>query len=304
MELTVEDFYLQSIDTTSSASYEAGEDFVDFLYEDIENRMGKWKHGLIHSHHNDDVYFSGTDEDELKQSAPDHNMYLSVIVNNDGDIEARIAFHVKNSMKLRDVDGTWIEKEHEYIGYWEVDIVIVYDTEDYIKERIEDRIKERKSRFKGRFDRSTSDSVYEFSEYDWGVSWKHQQDSGEKKPSKEGHYYDIENPNKHDVKVISEWYKELVFGTYRDYNLEIFPTGDEEFDMELSKEILEDCFQEEFVVWEDPSQVVYNPVEYIEYLIEVVKNSAFLNEQIVRLMEKTLKSYLKEEKDETDDTKI
>jgi len=42
--------------------------------------------GHIHSHHDMKTFFSGTDTDELHENAPNHNLYLSLIVNNNMDI--------------------------------------------------------------------------------------------------------------------------------------------------------------------------------------------------------------------------
>lgn len=38
--------------------------------------------GHIHSHNTMGVFFSGTDWGELEDNAPNHNYYLSLIVNN------------------------------------------------------------------------------------------------------------------------------------------------------------------------------------------------------------------------------
>lgn len=47
---------------------------------------------LIHSHNTFGVFFSGTDMEELEDNAPCYNFYLSLIVNNALDFEAKIAF--------------------------------------------------------------------------------------------------------------------------------------------------------------------------------------------------------------------
>lgn len=62
--------------------------------------------GQIHSHHNMDVFFSPEDTDELHVNAENHNYYLSVIVNNHGDIIAKLCFlatrkhHVSTTLEL------------------------------------------------------------------------------------------------------------------------------------------------------------------------------------------------------------
>lgn len=53
---------------------------------------GQYKQGLIHTHHNMSTFFSGTDMEELHDNTPNHNYYLSLIVNFSGDWKAKIAF--------------------------------------------------------------------------------------------------------------------------------------------------------------------------------------------------------------------
>lgn len=73
------------------------------------------KIGHIHSHHSMDVFFSPTDQDELKVNSAYHNFYLSVIVNNPGDVVGKIVFRatdVKESshkISFRDERGQWSE---------------------------------------------------------------------------------------------------------------------------------------------------------------------------------------------------
>lgn len=52
-----------------------------------------WRIGLIHSHHNMDVFFSGTDDAELNDNSKYHKYYLSLIVNNRGDFKAKIGYN-------------------------------------------------------------------------------------------------------------------------------------------------------------------------------------------------------------------
>lgn len=64
--------------------------------------------GHIHSHHNMDVFFSGVDTDELHENAPNHNMYLSLIVNNKDETCCKLVFlaEVKEaSISFLDKDG-------------------------------------------------------------------------------------------------------------------------------------------------------------------------------------------------------
>ena len=55
----------------------------------------RWTIGLIHSHHNMDVFFSGVDKKELEDNAPEHRYYLSLIVNNKNEMIAKVAIASK-----------------------------------------------------------------------------------------------------------------------------------------------------------------------------------------------------------------
>lgn len=71
-------------------SYKLDDRFVDYLMEEPETRMS-WKVGHIHSHNTMRVFFSGTDTLELSDNCPQHDYYLSLIVNNYSEFIAQIA---------------------------------------------------------------------------------------------------------------------------------------------------------------------------------------------------------------------
>lgn len=53
----------------------------EYSFERIAEAMEKgYKIGHIHTHHNMGTFFSGTDMSELHDNAPNHNFYLSLIV--------------------------------------------------------------------------------------------------------------------------------------------------------------------------------------------------------------------------------
>lgn len=64
--------------------------FTEALMEKPE--LMEWSMSHIHSHNNMAVFFSGTDNEELTDNAPNYNYYLSLIVNNKNEYCARIAF--------------------------------------------------------------------------------------------------------------------------------------------------------------------------------------------------------------------
>lgn len=77
--------------TTTYTEYDYGdENLIGFLMDNMERRMDRIGH--IHSHNTMNVFFSGTDEEELIGNSFNHDYYLSFIVNNYMDVTAKIAF--------------------------------------------------------------------------------------------------------------------------------------------------------------------------------------------------------------------
>lgn len=66
---------------------------IDYCEENEEALM--WTIGHIHSHNNMDVFFSTVDTKELEDNCGSHNFYLSLIVNNKMDFEAKVAVAAK-----------------------------------------------------------------------------------------------------------------------------------------------------------------------------------------------------------------
>ena len=64
---------------------------IDYFIENPHALEEDWKIGMIHSHNTMEVFFSGTDIEELEDNAPSHNFYLSLIVNNFMDFKAKVA---------------------------------------------------------------------------------------------------------------------------------------------------------------------------------------------------------------------
>lgn len=65
---------------------------IDYFNENMHALEEDWKIGHIHSHNNMNVFFSGTDTEELRDNSPSHNFYLSLIVNNRMDFCAKVSF--------------------------------------------------------------------------------------------------------------------------------------------------------------------------------------------------------------------
>lgn len=75
--------------TGGSTEYDLDNDnFINFRMSHPESL--KWKIGHIHSHNNMGAYFSGTDNDEIEENSEFHNYYLSIVVNNAGNVVGKI----------------------------------------------------------------------------------------------------------------------------------------------------------------------------------------------------------------------
>lgn len=68
--------------------YDVDERFINYLMDKPE-RM-EWEVGHIHSHNTMSVFFSGTDDSELRDNSENHRYYLSLIVNNYMDFMAKV----------------------------------------------------------------------------------------------------------------------------------------------------------------------------------------------------------------------
>jgi len=79
--ISVDGCILMDIGTSTYTEYdmEAGDDYATEKWMDHLESGGKIGH--LHTHHNMSCYFSGVDTQELHDNAPNHNYYLSLIVN-------------------------------------------------------------------------------------------------------------------------------------------------------------------------------------------------------------------------------
>lgn len=105
--LTAVDILPMDVGTTSTTNFEFGTDVVEYM---MNNNFLDCKYGLIHSHHNMKSFFSETDISELKDNAPLHNNYLSLIVNNKMEFVAKLAVLgeeviTQSSIILKDSEG-------------------------------------------------------------------------------------------------------------------------------------------------------------------------------------------------------
>lgn len=97
-KITLEEIFLMDKGTTGFTSYSFDHEVVEFIMDNphLEN----YKIGHIHSHNIMKTFFSGTDMDELKENCFSHVNYLSVIVNNFGDITGKMVMVSQVETKL------------------------------------------------------------------------------------------------------------------------------------------------------------------------------------------------------------
>lgn len=139
--------------TKAYTEFDWSEDVVKYrmTHEDADD----WCVGHIHSHNSMSVFFSGTDESELNDNAPKHNIYLSLIVNNFMEMKARLALigSPKNEFIFRNEKGLpynlIIETKTTPIMFWyECEILgnseTVTVSEEFAKrtEEIDKKVKE------------------------------------------------------------------------------------------------------------------------------------------------------------------
>ena len=152
----VKDIFLMNIGSSTYTEYEFSERFIKYRMEHPESLDYETAH--IHSHSTMNTFFSGTDIQELQDNAPNHNYYLSLIVNNAFEPTAKIAF-VGEQEKKEDVvrsffgdNGKLYKFNHKettkekvlftYDCDIEADINIKVD--NYFKERLKEVIIEKK----------------------------------------------------------------------------------------------------------------------------------------------------------------
>lgn len=135
--VTITNFYLQDIGNAASTSFEMGPDVVGYC---VDNDLLGDRRGLIHSHHNMEAFFSGTDINTLKEEALDYDHFLSLVVNNRRKYVAAITSVIDSKRTITELnefttfDGDKVtleantyEEEEKFVEYTLLDIEI----EDY-----------------------------------------------------------------------------------------------------------------------------------------------------------------------------
>lgn len=110
MIITPTMIFLRDIGTKASTAFDYDEECMEFVEK---NNLHMSRHGMIHSHNTMPVFFSGTDIEELQDNVGNHNIYLSLVVNNYMAMTAKATFLAKPTpiFKCPDEDGNEYEIE-------------------------------------------------------------------------------------------------------------------------------------------------------------------------------------------------
>lgn len=133
MVMTLETILPMHKGTQAYTEYTFDERVVEFLMDNPN--VEDCKMGHIHSHNNMSVFFSGTDWSELEDNAPNHNLYLSLIVNNAMDFCAKVCFIAEGATevaqtveyKAKDEAGHYYVYSQEEVVVQTKDKLVVYD---------------------------------------------------------------------------------------------------------------------------------------------------------------------------------
>lgn len=155
LEITCKDILLMDIGSHTFTEFDENADIISYM---TDNDLLDCDEMLIHSHCDFDTFFSGTDINTLLQEGTNKNIFVSLIVNNEGKYTAAVTRHIKRKLKIKEYycydffEGQSIDKEveereeiQEYIEYFKLDI-IKPDNENNIL--IDNRIKEIQERKK------------------------------------------------------------------------------------------------------------------------------------------------------------
>jgi len=103
--ITLEDILPLDKGMSVYTEFKADERFIEFIM-DKQNQLGDkvldWQQGLIHSHNNMGVFFSGTDSEELLESCANYSQYFSIICNNRMEFCAKVAQYVKLDKEINE----------------------------------------------------------------------------------------------------------------------------------------------------------------------------------------------------------
>ena len=105
-ELVVKAHFLHpmTIGQTAYTSFDWQKKEVKIFEANLLKQGTSWRKGCLHSHHSMGVFFSGEDNKDLKEQALYHYYYVSVIVNNEQEVVARLS-HKLTANQVESVFG-------------------------------------------------------------------------------------------------------------------------------------------------------------------------------------------------------
>lgn len=131
LSITARDLYVMDIGSSGFTTFDSRN--AEYFSYAVKNNLDETcDFGLIHSHHNMKAFFSGTDSAELNATGKTRDVYVSLIVNNDGAYVAKITRRVQKKANVEwtvsysDLSGNRIITKSEEVNNIELEI---YDCE-------------------------------------------------------------------------------------------------------------------------------------------------------------------------------
>lgn len=106
--ITCEDIYPMNIGNSTYTEFKNTPDIAGYI---VDNQLFDCCHGLVHSHHSMQTFFSGTDINTLQSEGNETVHFVSLIVNNAGEYNAAITKKVKATF-----EGDMVEEFESYNG--------------------------------------------------------------------------------------------------------------------------------------------------------------------------------------------
>ena len=149
LSITAKDLYVMDIGSSGFTTFDSRN--AEYFSYAVKNNLDETcDFGLIHSHHNMKAFFSGTDSAELNATGKTRDVYVSLIVNNEGSYVAKVTRRIQKKANVEwqvsysDLSGNRIVTKSEEVKNIELEIydceIINPDFND-IKSTLEEQIK-------------------------------------------------------------------------------------------------------------------------------------------------------------------
>lgn len=149
LSITAKDLYVMDIGSSGFTTFDSRN--AEYFSYAVKNNLDEvCDFGLIHSHHNMKAFFSGTDSAELNATGKTRDVYVSLIVNNDGVYVAKITRRVQKKANVEwtvsysDLSGNRTITKSEEVNNIELEIYdceIVNGAYNSVVEVLEEQIK-------------------------------------------------------------------------------------------------------------------------------------------------------------------